>query len=212
MKGLLLKDWYVAVKYCRMHIGFVIGFSVLSLFIRLGMSYLFYPILFAGMIPAYILSAEEKSRWTQYVQTMPCSRGDVVREKYILSLISVCGALLLMFILWSARIGLVGGSMKELFETLALLFGVGIFFPTVTLPPMFRFGVEKGRLFTIGFAALTAVMVMMYFSVIVDGEPVPLERLGGLGVLNLPVLVLIAAVLFVLSWILATHWYNKREM
>lgn len=212
MKGLLLKDWYVAVKYCRVHVAFVVFFSVVSLFIDLGMSYLFYPILFAGMIPVYILSAEEKCRWTQYVQTMPCSRGGVVREKYILSLISVCGAMVLMFILWSARIALVGGSMRALFETMAMLLGIGVLFPALTLPPIFRFGVEKGRLFAIGFAALVAIMIMVYFSVIVDGEPVSLKHLGGIGGLNLPVLVLIAAALFVLSWLLATHWYSKREL
>ena len=212
MKGLLLKDWYFALRYCRVHLGFVVFFSVVSLFIDLGMAYLFYPILFAGMIPVYILSAEEKSHWAQYAQTMPYSRRDVVKEKYILALISVCAALVLMFILWSARIALVGGSMKALFQMLVLLFTAGILFPALTLPPMFRFGVEKGRIFLIGFAVLASAIVVVYATSSINDEPGLLELIGGMGALNLPVLVVIAAALLALSFLLAARWYNKREL
>ncbi len=176
MKALLLKDWYVAARYCRIHLGFVIGFSILSLFIDTGLLYLMYPILFAGMIPVYILSIDEKMGWTRYVQTLPYDRSTIVGEKYVVALISLLSALLLMIILWCVRIALLGGSIGSLLRTLGMISCVGLLFPALTLPFMLRFGVEKGRFVTMGVAALLAMGVVGYTIVTADPDSDPAAK------------------------------------
>ena len=62
MKGLLLKDFYMAAKYCR-------------------------ACLLCGMIPVNLLAYDERSRWLEYSGTLPYTKAQIVSGKYLVGII-----------------------------------------------------------------------------------------------------------------------------
>ena len=103
------------------------------------------------MIPTTALSYDEKAKWDKYALSMPLSRTDLILSKYLLGIaFSVVGFILNFLIsLW---IGFT--SYKESLILSMLLLSAGLFFLSFVLPPMFKFGVEKGRI----------VMMLLIFS------------------------------------------------
>ncbi len=218
MKGLLLTDWYVARKNCKLYIGIIVLMSLLSLVVDAGLWYLFYPILFAGMIPVYILSIEEKYKWNCFAVVLPWSRQEIVTVKYIDALITVGGTGLLMTLLWTGKFILLGGGMGmgPLVKTMMLVTGAGLMFPLVLLPLMLRYGVEKGRYIMIAGIAL-AMIVVVFVATGSGGAPEGMENFYTMDVASrtgwlAPLFLCGAAVLFVLSWLLAVKLYGNREL
>ena len=90
MKGLLLKDFYMAMKYCRAYVVIAVVFSLLSIWGNTSFL-LAYPVLLASVIPVNLISYDEKSRWQQYCETMPYTRKQVVDSKYLMSFLLIAG-------------------------------------------------------------------------------------------------------------------------
>ena len=88
MKGLLLKDWYMMKKYCRMYIFIAAVFIAVSLVNNGNMFFVFYPCLLCGMIPVNLLGYDERSRWMQYSGTMPYTKTQIVSGKYLVGLLA----------------------------------------------------------------------------------------------------------------------------
>lgn len=218
MKGLLLKDWYVAVKYCRIHFAIVPLMSVMSLWIDTGMLYLLYPLLFAGMIPVYVLSVDEKFGWSRYVQTMPVSRRAIVSSTYVEVLITVGGAVLFMTALWLGKFVLSGGGSgaAALLRTMGLILCLGLMLPALMLPAMLRLGVEKGRVVSLAYIVLVMLLMVLAMIYVGKGAPEGMETAYVLDVVGrswqMPALGLVFLVLFALSWLLAIRLYEKREL
>ncbi|MGM9615592.1 MAG: ABC-2 transporter permease [Oscillospiraceae bacterium] len=210
MKGLLLKDWYVAARSCRLHLAVILAMTIITILTDVGFMYLMYPILFAGIIPVYIQSVEEKWGWGGYVQTMPVTRRTVVSEKYIATLIAVAGSILLLAAAWAIRCAMTDAAWRNTAPQFLILLCFGLVFPSVILPAMFRFGVEKGRVitlivFAVGWAAVFAVAGNFEGEA---GSPELIGRLVGI----LPVLAAAVAGLFALSWFVSVKLYETREL
>lgn len=60
MKGLLLKDFYMAMKYCRAYVVIAVVFSLLSIWGNTSFL-LAYPVLLASVIPVNLISHDEKA-------------------------------------------------------------------------------------------------------------------------------------------------------
>ena len=63
MKGLLLKDFYMAMKYCRAYVVIAVVFSLFSIWGNTSFL-IAYPILLASVIPVNLISYDEKSKWS----------------------------------------------------------------------------------------------------------------------------------------------------
>lgn len=212
MKGLLLKDWYVAWKSCKLHLAVVVFTIVLSLVRSIGMSYLVYAALFAGMIPIYTLSVDEKWEWSRYSLSLPYDRKDVVTAKYVFSVLCLGAAGALMLILWIARAAFMGGSLGDVLHGVAFMLAFGLVFPTFTLPFMFRFGVEKGRLVAmIGVGLMVGVIFGMEIIEPDDLENGLLPLAGALGSAA-PLILLVLLILLFLSWRIAIRLYEMRDL
>ena len=74
MKGLLLKDLYMSEKYCRAFLLIVVIFFGMSLMSGSSFFLLAYPCILVGLIPASLVSYDERERWDVYSGTLPCSR------------------------------------------------------------------------------------------------------------------------------------------
>ena len=166
-----------------------------------------YPSLLCGMIPVTLLSYDERSHWAQYVGVLPCDRKTVVGGKYLIAVVMVAAATLLSVTVIAVRFAaaktpMAGADVLGLAE---LMCAGGLFAPAVCLPFMFRCGVEKGRM------AYYGVIVLFFgacaaLTSVDSGEAVGAVSWGS------HVILLAAAVLFVLSWALSVKLYKNREL
>ena len=88
MKGLILKDLYMAVKYCRAYALIAIVFLGFSVVNGDNMFFLFYPCLLCGMIPVNLLAYDERSKWLLYSAALPYSKTQLVTAKYLIGLMA----------------------------------------------------------------------------------------------------------------------------
>lgn len=208
MKGLLLKDWYMMRKYCRYHLILVIGFSVLSLMDTENMFFVFYPCLICGIIPVNLIAYDERSRWMQYSGTLPYTRAQIVSVKYLIGLFVQAAVLTVTGMVQSIRMAVNGTFVpNDLFFRMLLILIVAVFTSSITLPFIFKLGVEKGRTayyMMIGFFCAASIVLSNLFK-----APIPTELHPNL------LLILLAAAgvgMYALSWYLSIVFYRRREL
>lgn len=139
MKALILKDAYVIWRQMKYFLVMILLFSALPS----GFNNAF-AIVYASMLPYTALAYDERSKWDQMAAMMPYSTRDVVLGKYVFGWLCI-GAAAVLSGLFQAALSLV--SHREVpsgMLALSLLGGFCIL--AISLPVMFRFGVEKGRL------------------------------------------------------------------
>lgn len=208
MKGLILKDLYMAKKYFRNYIFILILFLGLSFSSQDSLFLVFYPGLLCAMIPVNLLAYDERSHWDIYCGALPVTRDMVVSSKYLFGLMIQGIVYLLTGALQALRIGLAGPFDWDSFLVLmALLWMVFLLSSSITLPFMFRLGVEKGRMayyVMIGVVCGSAVIAGGLFDSQLDAAiPFNAALLAGC---------LVSAGIFAGSWYLSILFYRRREL
>ena len=203
MKALLLKDWYMLIKYGKMLLIVLGTFIVGSAFATDTVFLLTYPVLLASVFSTSLIGYDEKFGWLRYAETMPISRRLVVSEKYVITLL-LSGAALMLTLLVRIPAIVVGKLDLSAFGGLVVLMAASSFVaPSLILPIMFRFGIEKGRI-----AYFIIIGCILALSVMLPDTVGPVAPSGGLSLAALP----IAAAVFALSWLLSIRFYQKREL
>ena len=199
MKGLLLNDWYLTVKYLRMLILISLLFAAMSVFSPENGFFRIYPAVMFAMIPVSLYSYDDREKWTVYAQAFPVSRAQYVTGKYLFGALGMAALVALLTVLYliSGADGF-GGAV-----TLSLVLGLGS--ASLMLPVLFRFGAEKGR-----------IAYLIFIGVICGGGAAlslaaPSE--GGAAMPTpSPALCAGMIVLYILSWRLSVALYQKREL
>ena len=208
MKGLLLKDWYMMKKYCRYYLFVSIGFIILSMMNSGNMFFIFYPCLLCGMIPVNLLGYDERSRFTEYVGTLPYTKTQIVSAKYLIGLFTQVAMLTVICITQGVKMGIDGTFvLKEFFVLMMLLLIMASVASSLTLPFIFKYGVEKGRgayYVMIGVVCAGSIIATKIFK----------EGLQNKIQLNavLPIACLVGIGIYVISWYLSVVFYKKKEM
>ena len=207
MKGLLLKDFYMTVKYCRVFLLVVLVFTAASFADKSTLTFSAFPVLFASMIPVTLISYDEKEKWHIYSGTFPYSRAQIVSSKYVFGLLVTLAVLILSAAVLAVRLNL-SGSFKgiEFLSSVAGMFTAGLIGAAVILPFIFKLGAEKGRIvyFVVFFAIFglgTALESMKPQTGIALG-PITLLAVTTIG----------TAVLYAVSWLVSISFYQKREL
>lgn len=202
MKGLLLKDWYMMKTYCKLYLVMAVLFLAASFVNSDNLFFVFYPCLLCGMIPVNLLAYDERSRWTQYSCTLPCTRAQLVSAKYLTGLFCQLAVLLATAVVQGIR----NGFTADFGVLMLALLTIASFASAIPLPFIFKLGVEKGR---------TAYYAMIGF---VCGASVLVSRmLTGEAMAQLPARWLMLAIalagvgIYALSWLLSIRFYQKRE-
>lgn len=208
MRGLLLKDLYMTVKYCKAYLLITVVFIAVSFVGNENLFFTFYPCLLCGMIPVNLLAYDERSRWLQYSETMPYSKAQIVSGKYLIGLGAQGLVLIIIAIAQAIRMSINGiFSFGEFFTLIMLLLTMALISSSFTLPFIFKLGVEKGRMayyFIVGVVCAGSVM----FSNMMSSEmPTEIKSNGAL-----PVVCLIGIGIHALSWYLSVVFYKKREI
>ncbi len=209
MKGLILKDLYMAFRYCRFL--FIVSAVMITASVLApegeGTFFAVFPAILCATIPMTLISYDDLSKWSRYVGTLPCTRAQIVSARFIVALIIQGSTLLLIAVILSAGMILRDGfSLGGLLNSLALPFIlIGLY--SLSMPLVHHFGVEKGRtiylLFTGGLAGITAFFVSS-MSDSAKSADIP----GG----ALAIACVAAAAVYGLSWILSVAVYRKKEL
>lgn len=207
MKGLLLKDFYMMLKYCRSHIIITVAFILASL-LEYNLFFIFYPCIMIGMIPVTLLAYDEQSKWNEYLGTLPYTKLQIVSEKYFIGIGSQLIAVILVTAAQAAMMLCKGTfDLSGLFALIAHLLLVSCVTSSVNLPFIFKFGVEKGRIACYIIIGVVCAGSLIFMNVVDDINAISLPF-----DITLPIALLAAAFVYTLSWCVSTAVYEKREI
>lgn len=146
MKGLILKDLYL-LKGLGKQFGLVFGFLILWSFMIKSFNFLIiYCVIMCGSLVMSTMSYDESVSFNKFALTMPINIKTLVRAKYVLVLLMLLaaagiGTLLNLFLssFWN--------DSQKAFEWSGIAAVVAMFMVVtgVSLPVMFKVGVEKAR-------------------------------------------------------------------
>ena len=140
MKALLMKDLYVFWRRMKLFVLMIVVFcAVPSVFQNT------FAITYAAMIPYSMFSVDESSKWDKLAAMMPYSTFDLVMSKYLLGGLSV-GASFTLVTLMQFITARFSESTGADFSIVLASVCVSLIIMAVTLPMIFRFGVERARM------------------------------------------------------------------
>ncbi|MBE6696763.1 MAG: ABC-2 transporter permease [Ruminococcaceae bacterium] len=208
MKGLILKDLYMMKKYCKAYLLITVVFIAVSFAGSENLFFTFYPCLLCGMIPVNLLAYDERSKWLQYSETMPYTKGEIVSGKYLIGLCTQLAILLIIGIARAIRMDISDASaLREYLVLMMLVLIMSLLASSITLPFMFKFGVEKGRMaYYIMIGVVCAGSIIS--SNLLSGEVQSEIKLNGI----LPIICFVGIGLYALSWYLSIVFYKRREI
>ncbi len=208
MKGLLLKDWYVMKKYCRSYVVIAVVFIAVSLVSDENMFFIFYPCLLCSMIPITLLGYDERSRWVQYSGSLPYTKAQFVCAKYLIGLIAQIVMLTVIGIAQGIKMSAGGNFLPDDFIVLmSLVLIMSTFASSITLPFIFKWGVEKGRIayyVMIGLVCAAGFLAAKYFN-----RNLQIAMQANM---VLTALVIAGIGAYIISWYLSVVFYKKREI
>lgn len=204
MKGLLIKDFYLMMKTCRMYFLMILIFFVLAVVIPERSAIYLYDAIFMGMLSHTLLSLEDRDGSDKYYLICPYSRKQIVIEKYILSaiLIAVISAVIAVLELIKKT------DISEIMLILSLVAAVGIIFPSISMPIMFKYGYAKGKIVFICLGALIGICGAFFVNTTSFFSGALAQSINGF----LPLILIVGSVLiFVLSCLISVRLFKKRE-
>ena len=201
MKALIIKDTYVIWRQMKYFLILILIFSALPS----GFNNAF-AVIYTSMLPYTALAYDERSKWDQLAAMMPYSTRDAVLSKYVFGWLCIGGAAVLSGLLQMALSLVVDRVFLPGVMVLSVLGAVCIL--AISLPLMFRMGVEKGRLamFLVIFLVCGAAGAIAHIAESVGSGTVFAVQGPVLGVTLLAALVLTAV-----SVPLSMRFYTKRQ-
>lgn len=216
MKGLLLKDLYSISNYKKQYTLILVFMSIWAVFSKSPSFLGFYVILLGGMMVLSVLSMDETVHFNRYALTMPISVKTLVKEKYVLTCICIGVGSFLALILDIVAMCIPWFEVSGELEEFIVIGGVSAFFLiayTITIPIIFKYGVEKARY------AYIAVMLFMGLTIagtiyltkdtpvmLFDGLPMMIDILVISGVL-----LILEALVIVISYRVSLRVVRDKE-
>ena len=163
MKGLLYKDAVTLMKQLKLFLMMILIFAVIP-----GYNMMTFALVYCAMLPFSAMAYDERSKWNRLAAMLPYSNAQLVLCKYILGWLSVIGAMLIAAVAQFAAI-LIRGAQAELdtmLLTLVVSASVSLILLALSLPFLYRFGVERGRMTFIVAIVLGVVGVTLFSNVI----------------------------------------------
>lgn len=207
MKGLLLKDWYQVKTNMRMMYLAVLAVLAIWILSTSGDSSFAvnYSAVFLGIMPAYLLSYDHASGWTEYSFALPLSKELQVAEKYLIGVICAAVSVGLSGVSCGVIV-LLGKPLPDAPVSIWMEFGVLaiLLMNGIMLPLYYRFGPEKARmLYMLMFAGMGAML---------GGGIALMDAFSGASATVLVSGLLAAAlVLYAVSWRVSVAWYGKYK-
>lgn len=204
MKALLLKDFYMALKYCRSYLFIIVAFLAMAfLEDEYTPVFLLYPCMLSVLLPVTLLSYDEQSKWNVYCGTLPYTKTQIVSAKYLIGTFTQLIMLVLTAVTMALKMSITGNFDTPFnLEVIVMLMVLSCIPSSFILPFMFKFGVTRGR-----FAYFVMICLFSAGAGFMNGLRLEI-------IFNIPLLpIFIAAVgIYALSWRLSVLFYKKREI
>lgn len=200
MKGLIIKDLCSISNYKKQYALILAFMSVWSIFSKSFSFLAMYSILLGGMMVLSVMSMDEAVHFNRYALTMPISVKTLVKEKYVLVCICIGAGSLLALIVEVIAMSTPWYEGTTEWIMINCLSSFFLIVYTITLPIIFKYGVEKAR-----YAYMAVMLVMgavigisVYLTrnttvMLFDGVPHLVDNLlltGGLWILDAIILVI----------------------
>lgn len=201
MKGLLLKDLYTLGKQMKLFFLFIVVFAVTP-----GLSLSAFAVMYASMLPMTALAYDERSKWDILASMMPYSPTELVFSKYLLGyLLAVCAALCSLAAQIVISLFRHTPIDQEALFALPVVVCIAFLFLAISLPFLFKLGVERGRLSFLILLAAVVASGMLFIGQLVDllTEIIP-------SVWTIPCCLLCAVVANLLSVLLSVNLYKSN--
>lgn len=218
MKGLLLKDLYNLSSYktsllIMVIIVGVIGFSQEN-FINL------IPIMLTtmlGMMALSTFSYDEIAKSDKYVLSLPVSKKEMVKEKYLLTVLANLIGVTVSVLLCVAVSYLVKKQLPDitilLTSSIGAIFGISLV-QCIQIPSVYKWGAERGRIqmFLLVICVMGIIGGIGYFllkSGIVGNIEEILKVITSYGMI---LLIFFTIAMYIVSYWIAYHIYQKKEI
>lgn len=149
--GLIRKDFILLSQSFRF-IGITMAFLILFFWISGSAgAILMVPMMMAMLLSISAFSYDKQSKWDQYLTVLPVDAQTIVASRYIFALLTWAGSMLVAFLfvllvrLRSATMQVPAVELLGFLELTIIGFAV-LLALAVSLPLIYRFGAEKGRL------------------------------------------------------------------
>lgn len=211
MKGLIIKDLFnlkktIATMIIVIFIYGIFAYSTGDMSMIIGMTSLI-----VGTMSVTSMAYDDMTKWDSYALAMPITRKGIVLSKYVLSLI-LCTAAAIISVGFSIFItylrgGLIGiENVQEILLTAYVVFLISMFYISVIMPLIFKFGVENSRILMFG---SFIIPVGIGYLLVKMGVQLPtLEQLKMILYISPIILILI----LMLSMSIAYGIYKKKDI
>ena len=203
LPGLMLKD-LLNLRSTIITLIVLLLILVVSL-ISMGfiMPIYFLMIIFAAILPMTSITMDDIAKWDRYALTMPFTRKDIVRSKYVLMIMLIGSAILISGIIFAISFYLMPENALS-FWLIILISAVGLLYSSFLLPLLYKFGSEKARYIMLLPMILVGILIGGW--VVVFGDSLPE---------NLLIYILITAAgsicAFIASYFVSVRLYEKKE-
>lgn len=162
MKSLILKDLISFRSYLKTLLIFIAFFAIVT-FSMDNVSFMSgMIILWLSMLPVTSLSYDQHSKWDLYSQALPVSRRQIIMAKYVLGLLIISVASVIAIIL-NVIVSLMKSVEIEWIQLIAANIAIGLValvFLSILFPLVYKYGVEKSRMFMLIIIAIPSVLFM----------------------------------------------------
>lgn len=219
MLGLLYKDQMtIWSSYRKNFLLIVVLYTAMAY--TLDMAFMLFALVFmGGLYIASTLSFDEMSHWDTYARTLPVSAGQLLGAKYLLALGWMGGSFVLAELLLTACDLIKGRLQENLLYNLAgclVALGIVLIYYALVLPLSYKLGAARARSGVIVAIGISAGLVAFASYSTKNDSPLGFLTVSGMNEIALLFVIcagVIAAglVLFVISWMVSTAIYAKKE-
>ncbi len=211
MIGLIKKDLYCMKQLLRQYIWMVLFFAVFGFFMKSPSYVTFMGIIMGTSLMFASLSVDETGGFG-FALTLPVSRRQVVRSKYIFLLVGLVCILVSTTVVGLIMATVLGISFSEIAFSSLYCAGFYLITMAIVVPVAFRWKVEKARLIFMGIVAIPVIAVVLIFTRMDDVREVLFEQMIEANIVKIAVVTCIIAVLgFAASYFVAVRIFEKEE-
>ena len=208
MIGLMYKDLLLLKNNMKIMWIFIVLYIVLSFIGVMDIAFVLPFIVVFSFISTF--SWDEFNKWDAYAVTLPNGRKNIVKAKYLLTLIIVIACLFLTILL-SCLITYTQGkpiNIWQIIQPILISNFILLIMPALMYPLIYKFGIEKAR---ISFAIVFILFILGIFLII---KLIPAEMLS---VVNTKVMVpiicmLVISAFYFISYLIAKKIFLNKEL
>lgn len=208
MLGLVKKDLLMIKGNIRQVILFLVVFLVLAF--QENNIIVIVPVFVSMMVFITTFSYDEYNKWNAYAISLPVSRKNIVKAKYVASIILWAIALLVTVVI-TGIMGLFEQNLNysEMFGMiLGCVFSI-VLLEAIMFPLIFKFGVEKGRIgLFVGVFAIAGLLGFIFTGIDLENATGFIEIFNKYYYILIP---LAAVILLVISYFVSKKIYLKKE-